>query len=256
MGSSLIAALVVMLIMTLFAFIILRIVAMNTGNVLRDNVVKQLQSYDSIIRRKESELTEIKKQIENEQKRLTEQGKVDSCYEQPPGGTIITATAEYCNYDFLSDYRNIKNTFLFPKAAILAEIRQDNKEAEQRALYRIYESICDKLTLDIVYKLSVCTGEEQLEILMDILSKEEQSLLEEFNKQKEPFDCLQFYHWLQVQLQLKDYRLYVKTGEKSDSFQELGDNINTEYDEELCEGFQVMLGSRLYDYGIRRCELV
>lgn len=255
MSSDFIAALIVMLIMTVFTFVILKVIAENTGKAIRDHVISQLQVYDTLVQKKEEELSAIKKKIETEQKKLSENEKKINSRDNSGEGIIVTHDADYCRQDFASDYRSLKEKFAFDREQIIKEICKDNTSREDTR-YQLILRLLEKLTLDIVYKLTGFQSIEQLEILAEIIEGEEKQLLLEYCKDKEEFQCYDFYRWLHVQRLLLDRQLYVKTGEKNNSPKHPTDTIHFEYDEELCEGFQVLAGNKLYDYGVRRHELI
>jgi hypothetical protein len=65
MNLAIIGALIVMAALTVYAFIILKAAASDTGNKIRDNVIRQLECYDVLMQKKSYELTGLLKQIED-----------------------------------------------------------------------------------------------------------------------------------------------------------------------------------------------
>lgn len=255
MSSDFIAALIVMLIMTVFTFVILKVIAENTGKVIRDHVISQMQVYDTLLQKKEEELSAIRKEIETEQIKLTEYTKQVNPTESIQEGVIVTHDADYCRQDFASDYRNLKEKFNLDREQILKEICESNIFREDTK-YQLLQRILEKLTLDIVYKMSGFQSIEQLEILAEIIEGEEKQLLLDYCKDKKEFQCYDFYRWLHVQKLLLDRQIYVRSGDKDMGSMYSTEPFHFEYDEELCEGFQVLAGNKLYDYGVRRHELI
>jgi hypothetical protein len=58
-----------------------------------------------------------------------------------------------------------------------------------------------------------------------------------------------------MQKTIMDQTLFVKTTE-ANTENTFGEAVQTQYDRNLCEGFQVLVGNKQYDYGVRKCELV
>ncbi len=257
MNSGFIAALLVMILLTAFTFFILRMVAASTGDKIRDNVITQVKSYDTLIQKKEAELQEIRKQIEHETNQLKKGEKSGLNNSQiTPEGVIITADARYRNGDFVTDYKNIKNQFAFDQERIIQDIYlgYDAKQEEQEG--KLLKELLSKLSLDIVYKISAFDSAEQLEIMGAIINQEEKSLMEEFLKLYGNFHCITFYHWLYMQKKIKCNAILVKSSKAGEDYKHISDSIEVQQDNNLCEGFQIFAGSKMYDYGIRRLELI
>ncbi|HKL80139.1 MAG TPA: hypothetical protein VJ888_06850 [Mobilitalea sp.] len=256
MNSGLIAALFVMAILTAFTLVILRIISVNTGNKIRDNVITQMDSYVVLIQRKASELETIQKQIDIEQSRLQSGVNIPKNIEKAPPEVFQTADVEYRNFEFSRDYRNLKESFQFDRDKIIREISALSNESGLETNHGLLKGLLDKLTFDNVYKLSVLYETEQLEVIREILSIEESVLLEDYIKENKVFSCLAFYQWLYIKSQIEDRQVQVKTTEKGEDYSSLGTNIQTVHDTNLCEGFQILVGNKLYDYGVRKCELL
>jgi hypothetical protein len=256
MNPGFIAALLVMMIMTAFIFVILRTLAVHTGNKIRDHVVVQLQSYDVLLQKKETELKNLQKQIDQEKEKLSEDTINQNEYEEAPGGVIVTADARYRSNDFFLDYRYMKEQFVFNRREIISEIHANVIKQNSSDIILLLDDLLEKFNLDNVYKLSELSKIEQLEVIRDILTQKEKAYLEDYIKQTKEFNCLTFYQWLSMQRILNDRDILVKTAERNENFNDSGNNIHTQYDQSLCEGFQVFVGNKMYDYGIRKCVLI
>lgn len=257
MNSGFIAALLVMILLTAFTFFILRMVASSTGDKIRDNVITQVKSYDTLIQKKEAELQEIRKQIEHETNQLKKSSKLGLDNAQATSeGVIITADARYRNVDFVTDYKNIKNNFSYDQNQIIHDIYLEYNAKQEEQEGKLLEELLSKLSLDIVYKLSAFDSEEQIEIMNEIITQEEKSLMEEFLKLYGDFHCITFYHWLYMQKKIKCNTILVKSLKAGEDYKHISDLIEVQQDNNLCEGFQIFAGSKMYDYGIRRLELI
>lgn len=259
MTFAFIAALIVMVIMTVIAFIALRIITMGLAGKIKDNVVKQLQSYDFLIQRKEAELAAIKEQLDTEQSNYKFGSVLNGSNEQKLPDLYLPSTSEYMNYDFSEDYKKLKKHFLFDKHNINCAIEQllQSQETEAGALSKdnaVTDKILEKLSFDSMFKLAMLDSNEQQEIVEQLLLEEEKALLEEYIGDNKVFESFKFYDWLKNRQLLNDKQIRVKAAGFQ---QELNlDGVLVEYDENLCEGFQIRIGNKLYDYGIRKCELV
>lgn len=255
MNSGFIAAILVMALMAAFTFIILRMIAVNAGNKIRDNVVSQMQSYDALIERKASELQAIQKQIEIEQDKLSGVAVMPDQYHQIPGGITLASDVDYRNNDFPEDYRNLKKKFSFQYKMVVKDIFLTIKSKEEKEYIDTLNSLLDKLSFDNVYKLSSLESAEQLEVIREIITENEKAVLEHYMGQNQ-FDCISFYQWLYMQRKLYDRQICVKVADEEHGVPENNELISVEFDETLVEGFQVYIGNKMYDYGVRRYELV
>lgn len=256
MNSGLIAALIVMVVMVVFTLVILKMIAASTGNKIRDNVISQLQTYEQLIQTKVTELNEIKKQIESEQEKLLKEDKVNEHGETALPELYVPAGVEYRDQELAEDYRYIKEQFSFDRRKIVNEIYRLCKEKRKEDNELLWMGLVEKFTFENVYKLSALEVEEQLEVIADILSEDEMAVLNEYTGRNKEFDCIRFYQWIYIQKQIHDKQIYVRSAEKNEDYHDIGESIEAVYDQNLCEGFQVLTGNQLYDYGIRKQELL
>lgn len=256
MGSAFIAALLVMMLITAFIFVLLRMLAANTGDRIRDKIIMQIQAYDVLLQRKEAELSALRRQIENENKKQNTKQQTGRHKEVVPYGVFVLPEAVYCREDFYDDYTSMREKFQFNHQDTILQIYQEHEQAQDMERITLLDGLADKLTLDNVYKISAFHSDEQIELLKEILSQEELAVMEDYIRDHKDFQCIQFHQWLSMHRLLLDKQCIVKTAHKDESFDNLGKWITTIYDENLCEGFQVLSGNRLYDYGVRRSELV
>lgn len=259
MNFGLFAAFIVMVILTAFAFIALRIVAASITGRIKDSVVKHLQSYDTLIQRKEAELAAITNEINRGQNRSSEEfaGKIISS--QTVANIFLPPNSQFLNNDFSKDYRQLKERFSFNKEKVAEEVKKIDAEisimSEGKTDYQVVVGILDKLTFDSIFRLSILEDYEQIEIIQQVLDDNENLILDEFISQNANFDCTKFYHWLDMKKLSLDKSIRVLSTDETHS-QGLPENVRFILDKNLCEGFQIRVGNKLYDYGIRKCELL
>lgn len=255
MNAGFMAALIVMLIMIAFTFIVVRMIAFSTGNRIRDYVVMQMQTYDVLIDKKSAELNEIREQLKAEREMISHKEKHQTANNEIKE-VYAPSYTEYRNYELFSDYRNLKDNFLHHKKDIAIQIDRLMQKNLSDEVYNNLEQLLLKLNIDNVYKISTLQAEEQLDVIREVITDNEQRILDEFMVNQETFSCVDFYQWLYVRKVMNDNRIRIKTSETYDMNDNKSKLITVEYDEGLCEGFQILQGNRLYDYGIRTSELV
>lgn len=255
MEIGLISALVIMVVIVAFTFVFLRITAENTGSMIRDNVICQIQTYDSLLQEKASELQLIKNRIEADKAAALKEKKMKKHFDRFPADIFLPPDVAFRSIDFYTDYKKIKNSFMFDKEKILHEVQHIMEENGDNERHRVLAGLLDKLSFESVYRLSVLHEEEQLEVILEIIAEEEKTVLEEFLAREKEFNILSFCQWLNVQQECSDTTVRILTSQKEADY-DFADGVKIQYDMNLCEGFQIRTGTRLYDYGVRNNELI
>lgn len=255
MNSGFMAALIVMVILMAFTFIIIRMIAFSTGNRVRNYAVEQMQAYDLLIEKKSSELNNIREQLRAEKGKKTLNNCNQTGDSQVPE-VFAPSFADYRSKTFFSDYSIIKKSFIKQEESVKKLIETLIQESQNDETYNLLVSLTSKLSIDNVYKISSLHSQEQLEVINDIITDKEKKVLDEFMIKQEEFCCIDFYQWLHVKKELIDPRILIKTSEIHDMDDYNSDLIRVELDHGLCEGFQLLQGNMLYDYGVRISELV
>lgn len=157
--------------------------------------------------------------------------------------------------DFFQDYRKLRELFNNDMDRVIEQIpKQEKKEA---ANYALYAKMADSLSFDTLYEISSLASEKQLEILREVFEKKECMVLDEYLAQTEQeFDCAQFYTYLKRKKAEYDNTIYCFVGKGNAGPKETDTVVKVCEDEEICEGFQLLHGNLLYDYGVRSSELM
>ena len=255
MNAAFAVALIVMLLMIVFAFIIIRIIAYYTGNRIRDYAVEQMQAYDMLIQKKTAELNEIRNQLNAEKEKASRKDIMQIGDREIPE-VFVPSFAEYRNYGIFADYRKIKENFQYKEDDIKAQVELLLQEPQNDNRYHSLESLLLKLNIDNVYKISSLQPEEQLEVIREILNDQEKNILDEHLAGCTEFSCIDFYQWLHVQRVLSDNSIRIRSAQACELKGHKGKLISAEPDQGPCEGFQILSGNKLYDFGIRVSELV
>lgn len=260
MNLGIIGALIVMAALTSYAFIVLRAAAADTGSKIRDNVIRQLESYDVLMQKKSYELAGLQKQINEAKAALPKRSGIRNDDGRELTGFILPDDANMCSSQFFADYKRIRETLVHERSDVIREIlnsrgSQDAADNGLRAINLCLDSLISKFSFENVYRLSVLHPDEQLEVAREILSYDEKALFEEYMAQYGQFDSLAFYQWLYMQKKINDDTILVRSADIQNDYISPDKSVRMVYDRNICEGFQVIVGNRLYDYGIREYEL-
>ena len=183
--------------------------------------------------------------------------KSEDFFELPkdPAIPFIAKNAETQKKDFFADYVKIRSAFRNSAASALRNL--PTLSDSEIALGVCVDGILQKLSFDSVYRISCLQPEKQVSVLKEIFSETEQEVLKQYTEENEGvFSVIGFYSHLQGKSKELDRTVYLYSREPEElGIQAKSDQLIIRKDEELCEGFQIVQGNRLYDYGLRSSEI-
>lgn len=164
-------------------------------------------------------------------------------------------------WDFFEDYTTIRMAFTYDMETAITKVKQDiiereSQKEEQVCKLSVIESILQKLSYETVYQISSVPAIYQTDILSEILDETEKLLFYEFEEITEgEFDCIEFYSYLKTKKMELDDTIYLHI-RPIDAKKRKEQDVTVYPDENICEGFQLVTGNYLYDYGIRNSEII
>ena len=246
-----IAVVAVMAVMNSFMFLVLKRIVSKADRQMQRYFLKKLEVYDDLYDEKAKRFQEIINRTSKEHK--------EGNFFDPYSALKIAALARedaknkfvnYRNIDFLKEYKAVKNKMQIYKEEVVVDLAA---KASKRDDYfaRLVNRIQTRFSFDTFYKIATMTEESQKEILEETLLEDEKLLLREYCQLNDDvFDYLGFFNYLKKLSYQYDPKIYVKTGEVEDHFEEIDERIVTEYDAGICEGIRVVSKNVLYDYSI------
>lgn len=171
-----------------------------------------------------------------------------------PAIPFIAKNASMQKKDFFADYVKLRNAFDKDATQALQNIPEFSKE--EIAMGMCVDSMLEKLSFESVYQISCLQQEKQLLVLNEIFSQTEQEILKMYTEERGACSVTEFYTYLQGKSKELDRMVYVYSGQPERlGIQEESEQLKICRDENLCEGFQIIIGNRLYDYGVRSSEM-
>ena len=156
--------------------------------------------------------------------------------------------------DFFQDYRKLRESFPVSKERVITQIPPQEESVGVR--YRLVCSILDKLSFDNLYEITCLSEEKQLLVLDDILGEEEKTIFSEYREEEGSiFDCARFYTYLKNKQAEYDDTIYCFVGTEDVVDESKDGRVKPCADQAVLEGFQLLHGGYLYDYGVRSSEL-
>ncbi|MGI6145495.1 MAG: hypothetical protein ACOYED_06980 [Peptococcia bacterium] len=252
------AVIIVMVLMLVFLFVVLKGIVINVGKIAQNNVMRQLSLYDEIIEQREEKLRKLNKAVNRGQLRLVkgrykkhpEYGKNNSSSLKQ----ITISEGNFLDSDFPQKYQIVRS-FAYNRKQCIKELIEQEKSEKTETYTSLIKQLLARFSLDEQYNLSTLEEEDQLIILKEVLSAEEFQLVEKFKELHLTFDCLEFFNWLEEEAFRFDQSIIVRTAYQDEDYHQLDGRIKTQYDRNLCEGLQVIMGNKLYDFAIHKREI-
>lgn len=224
---------------------------------MKESVKKQVNSFENIIDEKQMRLEGIEAQIRAAEEQLRELESIKDERSVATGQMFFTRTTGYCNSGLKSDYQNIRENFSLNSSEIVKGLVEENDgRTGDYFRYKAIRETYDMLKGDLCYKLILFDEAEQKSILESCLEPAQRRLYSEFCENEGAVTADRFLYWLDTRISAEDPAILVRTSNHRDDYSAFSRNVVTEYDENLCEGIQVIAGRRLFDYSISHSELL
>lgn len=165
--------------------------------------------------------------------------------------TDNVSSASYKSDSLKHDYRAIKQISYFtPENALTFAKRQVEKNS-RNGNFKDYKGFLDVLDFDTVYSLSVLDPEKQEELIRASVDETHQSIIDDYKSETGiEFDAIDFHSYILQMADIYNSGFSIKVGDAADVGKTLSDGTSLVFDDQICEGAQVIYRNRLYDYSI------
>lgn len=276
MIESIIPTIIIILIMVITTFIILKTVVNRINKKVKVYFIDKLQEYNYLIEQKEAELSRLNEIIEKYGKNIPnsnikeikndgvfsseiEQRLKEMQYYKNFDNTnridkITTpATPEFREDTFFNVYKELRKNFKTNNEKIIKKFEHDHKvNEEELEKYKALINLKQQFNPKIVYDILTLKNEEQYEIVEESISNKEKELIEFENKfnVKNKFNILDMLKFIDEKIKEYDPTIYVYVGDYNLNYDNLGENIKTEYYKNMSEGVIIHYKGKIYDYSI------
>lgn len=249
------AVLLVMIVINAFLFMALTGITARVNRQIQKFYQGKLELFNGLAAEKEERLEHLRSEIRTEEQHLQEvREEIASAVpvQEPQPPLVFGAPAAgYRNEDFTEQYRLVRKAFECDAKSVLSEVIEKEKQEEGSMALPYVESLLAKFPFETRYQIMTLPESDQLELVKEILSGEESSLLSVYLKEHEDFDVLSFLAEMENYRKEHGKEFVIRTG--AGEKLELGDfpeEVRQETDENICEGFKVFYGSHMYDYSL------
>ncbi len=250
MNDTFLAVLILMIVLIGIVSVILHSLAVTAVIMVRGDMARLLQSYDRVVEKKTEQVRRLQAEKEALEAALESRPEpaaaVPQTQETVYGAASIPPSAAYRTSALGEGYGTIRDKFRmsareqdFIVEQVLDETRNDG-EGRGALASRLRE----RLSFDTVFRLSQMSGQEQLELLDTTLDDQDWTLLRDYwsgRGEDAVFAIAAFCDWLDSVAMLESDAVMVRGSETAN--------------EAVCEGIQIVVGNKLYDYGINEREI-
>lgn len=251
MEPTFIVVVMVMVLLLGLVLLILRSLTISAGIRIRADMVRLLEAYDRIIETKSQEVRRLQKELEKAELKPVPASaasvETEAAEPSPSSAPVLPNAAEYRHAAFGGSYGTVRDHFYLTdqgRQTLLDQVRREERGTSRGAAARALRA---SLSYETVYRLTMLDPEEQLRVLDTSLNDQDWTLLRDFCEERgnRAFSVTQFRDWLEERAALEggEVRLRDSGGPRPDGRPR------------ICEGVQILVGGRLYDYSINEREI-
>ncbi|MGE5455541.1 MAG: hypothetical protein ACM3O4_00320 [Ignavibacteriales bacterium] len=247
MLEIIIAVSIVVIVMIFLMFSVLKKTVQIINQQSKDYFITKLQDYDELIESKVKTLNNLNERL-NELNDKNNESTLNKAEEKNSSYFPDLIAPEYRDCEYFKKYKKVTENFNFEKKEIILNFIKNNTSSNDIQFYNLLNGIKKKFSFDIIYKLTVMSNQDQINIIDGFLSKDEKPILKKYLSNVEQFDCLGFLNYINDLNEKYDPTIYIKVGSKTENYDNLNEFIRTEYDDSICIGIIIIYKNKLYDY--------
>ena len=251
-STTYISVIIILLVLIGFVLSIIITLASTAGKKIRHDMGRVLSSYDYLIDQKmmrynnspveDKKLVNLLKANEGDNlKGYAKKEKVLSSY------SFLRNEATHRISSLAQGYDSIKNEFRDYVENIDEKIKIASNDVKRSEFDEAVLRLSEDLSVDSVYNLCLQTSDEQLKFFKEILKPKDKVVLDKYlETHTKKFSTIEFYNWIKVNSMSVYKSVEVRTGNAK---------VNSDYDPSICEGCQIVVGDKLYDYSISKRDI-
>ncbi len=258
-----IGATIVIALLTGFVLLSVVVVSRRVTQDIRMRASELLSSYDGLLEKKSSELERLNESIAEKKREEENYRQLFAAAESSREAGDETAsdteqivmntaermsTARYQDSRTAEIYQKIRGNFDFSPIDVIRQLSGgETAEGPATGLLRQldYKTICS---------LSMLSSEKQKEIMYEVLDGSGRTLLDEFISEPGPFRAIGFYDFLRSRAQIEPKRITLRIAPTAQQ-RYYPSNVDVIVDDSICEGFQIIVNNKLYDFSVRKREI-
>lgn len=276
MTKLIVAAVILIVIMLVFIFILFKNIIKRMDENAKKYFVNKMKDYDYILEEKQAKLeeitTEISKIQENHRNILD---KDDDYYEyemttekEKKTKEIFTDeevipkkpreeikynlnVPEYRETQFFNNYKEVRKIFTVNNEKIIKEFIEEHKNLKEEREYKSLNKLRKKFDEDAIYGCLTLSSQDQIEILNESLTEAEKKLIK-FKEmiEKKNFTIKDLIKYIDDRTEEIEPTIYIYTNIVDNRYNLIDSNIVTKQYSNMSEGIIIKYRNKIYDYSI------
>lgn len=209
---------------------------------------KTMQALDKKIEEKNKETNEEKinnEFYEEDKKKVEVKEGIDKSL------LDIYNNADYENENALKIANKVDAIFKIDEDKIISSFVKNNTVDEN---YKYYQSIYDRFSPNLIYKLKMLNKDNQINEISKMLNEDEYKVFYDYLK----------YHKFKLNRFLLDFELNIEktnpvieviTGDKNKNYNHINPYVKTSYSDDIYKGIIIKYQDRIYDYSINERDV-
>lgn len=278
MTSLVIAALILIVIMLAFIFILFRNIIKRMDDNAKKYFVNKMQGYDYILEEKQDKLEKIKAEItqleesnknilkstdddEEFNEEIHKSEKHQKKYEKDEDILLRRETNEQINYNlnvpdyretqFFNNYKEVRQAFTINNEKIIKDFIAKHKNLKEEKEYKALKKLRGKFDQDTIYGCLTLDKKEQKELLDEALTATEKKLVKLKELSEYPnFSVETLVKYIDDRTEEIDPTVYIYTNVLDKKYEDIDKNIVNKQYNNMSEGIIIKYRNKIYDYSI------
>ena len=163
----------------------------------------------------------------------------------------IYNNADYENENALKIANKVDAIFKIDEDKIISDFVKNNTVNEN---YKYYQSIYDRFSPNLIYKLKMLDKENQINEISKMLNEEEYKVFYDYLKNHK-FKLNRFLLDFELNIEKTNPVIEVITGDKSKNYNHINPYVKTSYSDDIYKGIIIKYQDRIYDYSINERDV-
>ena len=278
MTSLVIAAVILIVIMLAFIFILFRNIIRRMDDNAKKYFVNKMQGYDYILEEKQDKLEKIKAEItqleesnknilkstdddEEFNEEIHKSEKHQKKYEKDEDILLRRETNEQINYNlnvpdyretqFFNNYKEVRQAFTINNEKIIKDFIAKHKNLKEEKEYKALKKLRGKFDQDTIYGCLTLDKKEQKELLEEALTATEKKLVKLKELSEYPdFSVETLVKYIDDRTEEIDPTVYIYTNVLDKKYEDIDKNIVNKQYNNMSEGIIIKYRNKIYDYSI------
>ena len=278
MTSLVIAAVILIVIMLAFIFILFRNIIKRMDDNAKKYFVNKMQGYDYILEEKQDKLEKIKAEItqleesnknilkstdddEEFNEEIHKSEKHQKKYEKDEDILLRRETNEQINYNlnvpdyretqFFNNYKEVRQAFTINNEKIIKDFIAKHKNLKEEKEYKALKKLRGKFDQDTIYGCLTLDKKEQKELLDEAITATEKKLVKLKELSEYPnFSVETLVKYIDDRTEEIDPTVYIYTNVLDKKYEDIDKNIVNKQYNNMSEGIIIKYRNKIYDYSI------